>query len=105
MNYAAALVRLRQYESALKVALECIGMDSRNPKAVSNLLLSAYYADDQAVIDEWLPKYEKLTGAAHEVADWLHEDTEDEAELPAILKEAEDEGYIPLDKLKEELGI
>lgn len=104
LNYSVALTYLREYEQAVTMALKCVKMDDA-PEFIHNLILCAYYADEFAIIDEWLPKYEKLTGEAHEVAIWLQEDAEDEAEIPAILEEAREKGYIPLSKVKEELGL
>jgi len=105
MNYATSLLRLQQHEQALKMALECIAKGGRTLDAIHTLLLCAYAADDRAALDAWLPEYAKLAGKPHDVESWLSEDAEDEAELPVILKEAENEGYISLSKLKEELGI
>ena len=105
LNYAFALNRLGQHEQAVKMALESINKGGYSPETLSNLLVYAYNADDRATLDEWLLKYAKLTGSPHEIVSWLQEDAEDEAELPAILKEAEKEGYVPLSKIKEELGL
>ena len=105
MNYATALVQLHQYDKALKIALEGICKDSFNPKAVHNLLLSAYFADDRATIDEWLPKYEKLTGVAHEVAIWIQEDVEDDADIKSMRERDIRKSSIDLNQLCKELGL
>jgi len=104
LNYAVALSYLREYEQATKMALKGVSMDS-SENAIYKLLLCAYYADDLAILDEWLPKYEKLTGEPHQVAAWLQEDAEDEAELPAIIEEARNSEPIPWERVKEELGL
>ncbi|MDR2819697.1 MAG: hypothetical protein LBB60_04110 [Desulfovibrio sp.] len=75
------------------------------PDTISDSLLAAYYADDQPMLKEWLPKYEELTGEKHEVAHWLEEDAEDEADLAVNGEEYRRGLSIPWEDLKKELGL
>jgi len=104
-NYASSLCRLGQHEKAVIIALEGINKGDYTQESIDNLLLRAYYANNHAVLDEWLPKYEKLTDRPHDVAFWLKEDAEDELELPAIHEEAQKHGYTPWEQVKKELGL
>jgi Tfp pilus assembly protein PilF len=105
MNYAASLCRLGQHEQAVKMAIESITMGNYTPQSLHNLLLSAYYADDHAVLSEWLPKYEKLAGKHHAVASWLQEDAEDEAEIRSLGDEIRNGPFTPWEQVKKELGL
>ena len=105
MNYAASLCRLGQHEQAIKMALEAINKGNYTAQAIHNLLLSAYYADAHDVLDEWLPKYHKLTGNPHAIVTWLQEDAEDEAEIAQLRDEIRSGPYTSLDKIRKELGL
>jgi len=103
-NYSVALSYLREDEQAVTMALKSVGMDN-SPETIYNLVLCAYYANDLVIINEWLPKYEKLTGESHEVAIWFQEDAEDEEELEKLGDEIRSGPYISLDNLRKELGL
>jgi len=105
MNYAASLCYLGLHAQSLKMTLESINKGNYTPQAIHNLILSAYYADDQSILDEWLPKYEKLTGKPSKIALWLQEDAEDEAEIKRLGDDIRNGPYIGLDKICKELGL
>ncbi|MDR3363232.1 MAG: hypothetical protein LBO64_10425 [Desulfovibrio sp.] len=105
LNYSIALSRLGRKEEAVKMALAGVIKGDYTPVAISNLLLAAYYADAEAVLREWMPKYEKLTGTPHKVAIWLEEDAEDEDMVPELLEESRKGGVISLEQLCKELGL
>jgi tetratricopeptide (TPR) repeat protein len=105
LNYAVALSHLGRKKEAVSMSLAGISKGDYTPEAISNLLLHAYYADDISVLNEWLPKYKKLTGSPHEVAAWLEEDAEDEATTPELMEESRKGGEISLDRLCVELGL
>jgi len=103
-NYASSLSRLGQHEQAIKMALEGISRNN-SQESINILLLCAYYADDHAVIEKWLPKYEKLTGNPHDVAFWLQEDAEDEAYIKEHGDEIRKGPHAPWEQVKKELGL
>ena len=105
MNYAIALSRLEQHGQAVKMALEYVHKCGGAPDAISCLLRCAYNADDHEMLNEWLPRYEKLSGGPHEIASWIQEDAEDEAEIEYLRKESRNGPVISLDKLCKDLGL
>ena len=105
LNYAASLCRFGQYEQAVKIVFDCISRGAYTPESLDSLLLCAYYGDDHAVLDEWLPKYEKLTGKPHDAVTWLMEDAEDEVEIKELRDEIRNGPYISLDQIRKELEL
>ncbi|MDL2216556.1 hypothetical protein LJB81_02340 [Desulfovibrio sp. OttesenSCG-928-M14] len=103
--YAVSLSKMGRHRDAMHMEEKAIETGGPDIHALSGLIHNAYFANEMQVLDEWLPKFEALTGAPHEVSDWLAEDAEDIADLPAILAEAEKEGCISLYELKKELGL
>ena len=105
MNYSASLCRLGQHDQAIKMALEAINKGGYTPQTLHNLILSAYNAEDHALLEEWLPKYEELTGSSHAAVLWLQEDAEDEAEVARLRDEIRSGPCISLDQIRKELEL
>lgn len=104
-NYACALARLEDWDGAVRMVLDGIKKCGKDMNLAKTLIAVAYHSGDHELIRSWLPEYERLAGKPHEVANWIQEDAEDEADLPEIIKEAERDGYIPWEQVKEELGL
>ena len=104
INYASMLSRLEQHERAMELALDGVSRES-SPGYINILLLCAYYADASNVMDEWLPKYEKIAGKPHEVFFWLQEDAEDESEIAEMGDEMRKGPHTSWEDVKKELGL
>jgi hypothetical protein len=102
---AISLLCLEKPVEATRILLQGIKKTGEDPILIDALLRGAYLSDNHALIAQWLPKFEELTGEKHDVAFWLEEDDEDESMIPELLEESRNGPTISLEDLQKELGL
>jgi tetratricopeptide (TPR) repeat protein len=103
--YAMALSRLEQHEQAIDILLEHIKKYGNRVYSIDRLLMAAYFADNLAVLNEWLPKFESLTGFQHGAVAWLQDEAEDEADIATLRKDSSKGPALSLDQICKELEL
>ena len=103
-NYAITLFSMSRFGEALDMYLNALTKDKSSLDAITGAVYAAYHSGDERLMG-LLADYKARTGESHEVEEWLKEDKEDDSEIPAIMAEAEKDGYIPWEKAKKELGL
>ena len=103
-NYGTALLLLARYGEALDVFNKALDADGSDAETVSGAIEASYYADRDSLAN-LLDAYKQLTGEPHYVVDWLEEDREDEADIQAIIAEAQEKGVVPWEQIKKELSL
>lgn len=104
-NYSVTLSRFKRYKEATEMALKAAVLSRGAPNHVHALLVNAYWSDDQEILENWLPFYEKTTGQPHPVTGWLKEDAEDEAEMMAMVEQVHSGRANPIEALRHKLGF
>lgn len=66
-NFSVSLQRLGEFDMAVEVDLKALERFGATKELIKDLLNNAYYARQDALIDQWLPQYHNLAHHEHPI--------------------------------------